>query len=177
VGRHNFKPNLAIKYSSTEFAYLRERAEKSKTGRGTLMLRSILTALVLASMVACQGSGDLSREEAAKLLDGSNLFTPSTSFRRDMTVALGRLGKKEPGTDCIWPTDQATFPRKVLTITGIAQTSPLTRRVEFTWTWATPPDSPLSKCLPSMDIVGYPGDAEVQRYDDGWRVVAVGAPG
>ena len=54
------------------------------------------------------------------------------------------------------------------------------RRVEFTWDWDSPEGSALSKCLPRHveGLPGVPGGvAEVQRYDDGWRVVAVDAKG
>jgi hypothetical protein len=140
---------------------------------GRLILISIL-ALMTAS--CAKGNSDLDRKEAADLLNKSSLFSPGISYSRELQVQTG--GKPMEG--CVWPQGQRLFPRIVNTVTGIAVVAENTRRVEFTWDWDAPEGSPLSKCLLGHveGMAGTPGGvAEFQRYDDGWRVVAVDAKG
>jgi len=86
----------------------------------------------------------------------------------------------KPIEGCTWPEGQRLFPRIVNTVTGIAATGENSRRVEFSWDWDAPEGTPLGKCLVGH-FEGSPGTpggvAEFEKYDDGWRVVAVEAKG
>jgi hypothetical protein len=126
-----------------------------------------IQALLFAAVSLAGCSRDLSRDEAQKALNASRFFTPGQSFSY-------RLGATEQKEGCVWPPPEPGFAegmyaREVRSVTGITG-SDGTARVEFNWDWKEhSPDR--DKCLGGS--FSRPAKAEFQRYDDGWRVMAV----
>src|SRR4029077_17538005 len=130
-----------------------------------------MDALLIIGIGAILGCsrGDLSREEAAEKLRGDIRFTPSRSASRDLEKSAEGLMPAR----CQWPKGEEFFARRIVSVDGIAETSPSERVVEFKWTWDSSKISPGAfKCLFVFDRAA---TARFVRFDDGWRVTEVSA--
>jgi len=104
-------------------------------------------------------------------------YIETTDALNGINVTLTEKGRRESAnwkcnvrydgqTECWFP----SLAREVVEVTGITEGDGTKADATFTWRWK--PLNDVGKAM-NLDAVTHQGRAAFQKYDDGWRVVAV----